>query len=205
MSRDTESLTTIPAPGPPAVLAAVMGTRAFPALSQGQDGGSVPRLSPGQAGGKRTGSSGKAPGSATRQRRRTFWTAPSDAEWGAGVEAGKGRGPPRARARDAGVENFPSLQWSPRPRPARYVTAPPQPGGAGPGAGGQRCGAFPRSPGAHRGGGGAPASAGAAIEMSLELSSGASGLEPAHTPRTCQCVCGRGGAPLGVLVAARGG
>lgn len=51
---------------------------------------------------------------------------PPTTGWGAGVETGKGRGPARASAGDAGAENFPSLQSSPRPHPAPYVTRPPQ-------------------------------------------------------------------------------
>ncbi|XP_068046167.1 uncharacterized protein [Anomalospiza imberbis] len=131
-SRDSESLTTIPAPGPAAVPAALTGTRASPGLRQARGRWLCPAAVAGaggrEASEKRAGSEreagGRAPGGA-RRRHPTVKAAedsgppPPTPGWGAGVEAGKGRGPAGARAGDAGAENFPSLQSSPRPHPAR--------------------------------------------------------------------------------------
>lgn len=139
MSRDTESLTTIPAPGPPAVPAAVMGTRGFPELSQGQDGGSVPRLSPGQAGGKRTGSGGKAPGSATRQHPTTpppnVLDRPQRRRMGGGSGSREGAGTAEGTRKRCRSRKFSITAVVPPPPPGAVRHGPPAARRGGTGSG----------------------------------------------------------------------
>lgn len=109
---------------------------------------------------------------------------PPPPEMGGGSGSGKGAGTGEGTRRRCRSRKF-SITAVVSPPPSGAVRhAPPAACRAGPG--GMRCGAFPRSPGAQRGGGGAPASVGAATEMSPELSSGRSAPEPAPALHTCR-------------------
>ncbi|XP_039582609.1 uncharacterized protein LOC120510668 [Passer montanus] len=195
----------IPAPRPTAVPAALTRTRASPGLRQGGGRWLCPA-----GGGKRAGRRRAARGGGTRPPPSPKILDRPRRGRGGGREWKPGRGGDRRGHAQEMQEPKIFHHCSRPPAPIRRGTSRAPRSAAGRERRRERqrdaLRRLPRSPGARRGGGGgAPASAGAAIEMTPELGFGRSGLGPAPALRTCRSgarlrpVCGRGGAPLGVL------